>query len=143
MRHHPWLDSDHLLGHCYVCSPRRYDGLGMHFGPLRRDPSITGALLVADETVPHDADGLVPELVWGALDCPSYAPPLWSGPSSLLGRMRAEQLEPVPMGEPVVATGWLVAAEGRKHHTASALLAADGTLLARATAIWIRPRGAA
>jgi hypothetical protein len=49
----------------------------------------------------------------------------------------------VPLGEPIVATGWLLGAEGRKHHTASALLAADGTLLARARHVWVQPRGAA
>jgi hypothetical protein len=42
-----------------------------------------------------------------------------------------------------VAIGWLQQAEGNKHTTASALLDADGRLLARASHLWIRPRGAA
>ena len=49
----------------------------MHFGDLRGHDGVTAALLVADETVPHDADGVAPEIAWGALDCPSYVPALW------------------------------------------------------------------
>jgi hypothetical protein len=57
--------------------------------------------------------------------------------------MQAEVLEPIPVGEPIVATGWLLDADGRKHHTASALLSADGRLLARARHLWVQPRAAA
>jgi hypothetical protein len=57
--------------------------------------------------------------------------------------MQAEVLEPLPLGVPIVAIGWLQQAEGNKHTTASALLDADGRLLARASHLWIRPRGAA
>jgi hypothetical protein len=105
---------------------------------------MTAALLVADETVPHDARGLAPEIAWGALDCPSYVPALWHADfPSMLAWMQAEVLEPIPVGEPIVATGWHLSAEGRKHYTASALLDADGRLLARATHLWIRARAEA
>jgi hypothetical protein len=62
---------------------------------------------------------------------------------SLLARMHAELLAPIPIGEPIVAVGWLLEADGRKHHTASALLAADRRLLARARHLWVKPRAAA
>jgi hypothetical protein len=144
LRRHPWLHGHHPFSDCYVCGAGRHDGLGMHFGDLRGHDGITAALLVADETVPHDARGLAPEIVWGALDCPSYVPALWEADiPSLLARMQAEVLEPIPLGEPVVATGWLLGVDGRKHHTASALLSADGRLLARSRNLWIRPRAAA
>lgn len=144
LRRHPWLHGRHPFSDCYVCGAGRHDGLGLHFGDLRGHDGITAALLVADETVPHDARGLAPEIVWGALDCPSYVPALWQADvPSLLARMQAELLEPIPVGEPIVATGWLLGADGRKHHTASALLSADGRLLARARNLWIRPRAAA
>ena len=105
---------------------------------------MTAALLVADATIPHDERGLVPEIVWGALDCPSYVPEMWDADvPSLLARMRAELLEPIPIGEPIVAVGWLLGSEGRKTETASALLAADGRMLARARHLWIQPRAAA
>jgi hypothetical protein len=144
LRRHPWLTGRHPFSECYVCGAGRHDGLGLHFGDLRGHPGVTAALLVADETVPHDGRGLAPEIAWGALDCPSYVPALWDADiPSLLARMHAEVLEPIPLGEPVVATGWLLHAEGRKHYTASALLAADGRTLARASHLWIRPRAAA
>jgi hypothetical protein len=143
LRRHPWLHGRHPFSECYVCGAGRHDGLGLHFGDLRGHDGVTAALLVADETVPHDAAGLVPEIAWGALDCPSYVPALWDADiPSMLARMHAELLEPIPIGEPIVATGWLLGAEGRKHHTASALLAADGRLLARAQHLWVRPRAA-
>ena len=141
LRRHPWLHGRHPFSECYICGAGRHDGLGLHFGDLRGHEGVTAALLVADETVPHDAAGLVPEIAWGALDCPSYVPALWKADvPSLLARMHAELLEPIPIGEPIVATGWLLDVDGRKHHTASALLAADGRLLARARHLWIRPR---
>jgi hypothetical protein len=141
LRRHPWLNGRHPFSDCYVCGAGRHDGLGLHFGDLRGHPGVTAALLVADETVPHDARGLVPEIAWGALDCPSYVPALWEADvPSLLAWMHAEVLEPIPLGEPIVATGWLLGAEGRKHYTASALLSADGQLLARARHLWVRPR---
>jgi len=40
----------------------------------------------------------------------------------------------------VVAVGWGLGGEGRKHLSASALLTADGRMLARARALWIRLR---
>jgi hypothetical protein len=144
LRRHPWLRDRHPFSDCYVCGAGRHDGLGLHFGDLRGHSDVTAALLVADETVPHDGHGLAPEIVWGALDCPSYVPALWDADlPSLLAWMQAEVLEPIPLGEPIVATGWLIDADGRKHHTASALLAADGRLLARARHLWIRPRATA
>jgi hypothetical protein len=144
LRRHPWRSDRHPFNDCYVCGISRHDGLGMHFGDLPGEPTMTGALLIADATIPHDEHGLLPEIAWGALDCPSYVPAMWDADvASLLARMHAELLEPIPLGEPIVAVGWLLSAEGRKHHTASALLAADGRLLARAKHLWITPRAAA
>jgi hypothetical protein len=59
----------------------------------------------------------------------------------LLGRMaaRVDRL-PVP-GEPHVVVGWRVAEEGRKRNAGSALLTADGEVLARSRSTWIVPTG--
>jgi hypothetical protein len=144
LRRHPWRSARHPLSDCYVCGVGRHDGLGLHFGDLPGEPSMTAALLVADATIPHDEHGLLPEIVWGALDCPSYVPAMWDADAfSLLARMHGELLEPIPLGEPIVAVGWLLGADGRKHSTASALLSADGRVLARAKHLWVRPRAAA
>ena len=119
---------------CYVCAPARRDGLGVVFGPLAAHPGATAAVL--------DAGEIGPEIVWAALDCPSYTPPLWDHAlPSLLASMHAELLEPVPAGEPVAVVGWTLGSEGRKHRSATAILGADGRVLARAEALWIRVRG--
>jgi hypothetical protein len=145
LRRHPWLGArHHPFSDCYICGAGRHDGLGLHFGDLPREPTMTAALLVADATIPHDEGGLMPEIVWGALDCPSYVPAMWDADvPSLLARMHAELLEPIRLGEPVVAVGWMLGAEGRKTETASALLSADGRMLARARHLWVQPRAAA
>ena len=126
------------FGSCYVCARARADGLGVVFGPLPSDPALTGAVLHAGPDVPQRDGAVAPEIAWAALDCPSYTPPLWGRTPSLLARMRAELLEPVPAGEPVAVVGWSLGTEGRKHRSATAILGADGRTLARAEALWIR-----
>jgi hypothetical protein len=141
---HRWEGRPEQFADCYVCSPDRPDGLGVHFGPLPGRPELTAALLVADATVPHSGGAIAPEIAWAALDCPSYAPPLWAhAEPSLLARMTAELFEPIELGRPVVVVGWSLGEDGRKHTSASALLAADGRMLGRAEALWIRLRPAA
>ena len=121
---------------CWVCSPRE-DGLGVVFGPLAARPEMTGAVLYAGA-----GDALAPEVVWAALDCPSYTPALWgNGTPSLLASLRAELLAPVPAGQSLAVTGWTLGGEGRKHRSATAILGPDGRVLARAEALWIRIRG--
>jgi hypothetical protein len=141
MRHHPGHGRDGLLSDCYVCGSRRHDGLGIHFGPLAAHPGVTASVFLPDATVPNRNGVVAPDMVWAALDCPSYTPPLWDWDRpSVLARLAVERLDCIEVGEPVIATGWHVASEGRKHHTASALLSPDGDVLARASALWITLR---
>jgi len=130
-----------MFADCYVCSAGRRDGLGAHFGALPSHPDMTGAVVIADATVPHHDGGIAIETAWAALDCPSYTPPLWTAERpSLLAQMTAEVLEPMPLGEPVVVVGWTLSRDGRKHGSATALLSADGRTLARSRALWIELR---
>ena len=132
---------ENLAPGCFVCGSGRQNGLGVHFGPLAGHPGVTAAVFLPDATVPHRDGVVAPEMVWAALDCPSYTPPLWDWDRpSLLARLAVERLDCVVVGEPVVATGWHLASEGRKHHTASALLSTAGRVLARARALWITTR---
>lgn len=119
--------SAHPFPTCFVCGPDRSDG-------LRLFPGAVGKDVVAAPWVPLDED---PVMVWAALDCPSG----WSmdipGRPMVLGRMalRLDRL-PTPGAEHVVM-GWLVSTEGRKSLTGSALLTADGDVLAVARQTWI------
>lgn len=138
MRRHPGHNKRGLLSDCYVCGSERHDGLGIHFGPLHGHPGVTASVFLPDATVPSRNGCVAPDMVWAALDCPSYTPPLWDwNRPSLLARLAVERLDCVEVGEPTIALGWHIASEGRKHHTASALLGTDGRVLARGRALWI------
>jgi hypothetical protein len=142
MRHHFGWGDEHLLSHCFVCGPLRMkDGLGLTFGPLVAHPEVNAAVFIVDGSLPHVNGRAADELVWSALDCPSYAPAIVdSGKLAMLANLHAELLAPLPLGQPVVAVGWSLESEGRKHHTASALLGPGGSILARARALWISMR---
>jgi hypothetical protein len=138
----PWRGRPEVFQDCYVCSARRSDGLGVDFGRLPARPECTAAVLLAGEDAPNAAGILAPEVLWGALDCPSYVPALWNlDQPSMLAGMSAQLREPVRIGEPVVVVGWPLRSEGRKHHTASALLGVDGRVLARARVLWVTLSG--
>jgi hypothetical protein len=123
----------HAYNTCYVCGPKRDDGLRVYAGAVQGRPG----LLAAPWTPPAD---VTPELVWAALDCPSgWAVDDFQREGVLLGRMAAEiDRLPTP-GEPHVVVGWRIGEDGRKRYAGSALLTADGDVLARARSTWIVP----
>jgi hypothetical protein len=123
----------HAYNTCFVCGPGRTDGLRVYAGPVvDRD-----GLVASPWTPPQD---VVPELVWAALDCPSgWAVDDFQREGVLLGRM-ATEIDRLPTpGEPHVVIGWRVGEEGRKRFAGSALLTADGEVLARSHSTWIVP----
>jgi len=138
---HPGRERDHPFGACFVCGPERADGLQVCAGPLPAAQQVGASPFVAQEWLCED--GVVrPEFVWAVLDCPSYTPRMWRRERmSVLGRITAECLRDVRSGERLVAIGWDLESEGRKHTTASALLTDEGELVAGARAVWIELRG--
>ena len=138
---HPYRGQRKPLSDCFVCSPWREDsdGLGVCFGPLAGADGIGAAPFIADESVRSDQDPslVAAEIVWAVLDCPSFTPSLWPGGSYLLGRFAAAREREIAVGEQLAAVGWDLGSERRKHFTASALIDADGEVVARATATWI------
>jgi hypothetical protein len=121
----------HAYNTCFVCGPRREDGLRVYAGAVTGRPG----LVASPWTPPADVS---PELVWAALDCPSgWAVDDFQREGVLLGRMAAAiDLLPAP-GEPHVVLGWRIGEEGRKRFAGSALLTAEGETLARARSTWI------
>ena len=124
----------HAYNTCFVCGPKREDGLRVYAGPVEGRPGLLAAPWTPDEDVG-------PELVWAALDCPSgWAVDDFQREGVLLGRMAA-RIDRLPEpGEPHVVLGWRIGEDGRKRYAGSALLTADGEVLARARSTWLVPR---
>ena len=125
----------HAYPTCFTCGPARDDGLGIYAGPVEGRDGVVAATWTPAEEPAH-------EVVWAALDCPSgWAVDDFQREGVLLGRMaaRVDRL-PAP-GEPHVVLGWRVGEEGRKRYAGSALLTADGEVLARSRSTWIVPTG--
>jgi len=143
-RRHPGLGRRSALSDCFVCSPGRGrpgDGLRVSFGPVPGREDVSAAPFVPDRSL-AGSDGVVgSEFIWAALDCPSYPPSMWAtGRIALLGRLTVRREREVRVGERLVAVGWTVSAEGRKHLTRSALIDAGGEVVAAADAAWVEPR---
>lgn len=127
---------------CFVCGRAREDALGVFAG------EVEGRQVVASTWTPPEwtagADGAVrPEIVWSVLDCPTYfAAHVDEDLSvSFLVRFAARIDGPVAAGQEHVVIGWPIEAEGRKRRAGSAVLTADGELLAVADALLVEARG--
>jgi len=135
--------SRHPFPTCVICGPAREPGDGYRLFPGRlADGELFAAAWTPDRSL-ADADGLVrPECVWGALDCPTSAPiaNFGEGPPAVLARLTACVEAPVVAGRGHALVSWPLEVEGRKRHAGVALFDADGSLLARARALWIELR---
>jgi hypothetical protein len=129
--------ADHPFPTCFVCGPDRKPGDGLRIFPGRLEGSAVVAAPWAPDESLAGAGGLVePRHVWAALDCPSYFG-LDDAPMALLGRLTA-RIDRLPeIGERLVAIGWPMGVEGRKHFAGSALRDADGDDIAAAQSTWI------
>jgi hypothetical protein len=123
----------HAYNTCFVCGPRREDGLRVYAGPVDGRPG----LVASPWRPPEDVR---PELVWAALDCPSgWAVDDFQREGVVLGRMAAEVTRLPEPGDEHVVMGWRVGEDGRKRFAGSALLTPGGEVLARARSTWIVP----
>ena len=138
--------ADHPFPRCFVCGPARAAGDGLRIAPAPVPGA--GGIVAAPWTPPADvadARGHVdPAILWAALDCPGYFACVGAGPLRplLLGRMTAAVEAPVRASEPCVIVAWPLSRAGRRHEAATALLDANGRLLARSSQVWIAPREA-
>ena len=132
---------DHPFPTCFVCGPRRDDGLRLFPGPVADGvvaATWTPPAGMADPTL----GGIRHEYVWAALDCPgAWALMQTDEAPIVLGRLAVRIHRPVRAGRPHVVVGWRAGPrEGRKHYAGTALYDAAGTLLATGTATWIALR---
>jgi hypothetical protein len=130
----------HPFPECFVCGPDRPPGDGLRLFPGRIPKSgLVATPWVPDGSVADQTGSVAKRVVWAALDCPSYFAIL-SEPPALLASLTAEVTRRPEIGEQVVAIGWHVRSKGRKHWCGSAVVAAEGDLLARAASLWIEPK---
>jgi hypothetical protein len=115
---HPGLGLRHVLSDCVVCGPERADGFRLSTGPLDDAPEVGAAVFRPDASLAGPDGVLPPEVLWAALDCPSFTPGMWrrylgSGTLVLLGRLTATLERSASAGDTLVALGWETAADGR------------------------------
>lgn len=127
---------------CFVCGRAREDALGVFAG------RVDGRDLVASTWTPpewtaDDRGEVRPEIVWSVLDCPTYFAAHLEDELSLSFLVRfAVRLDgPVVAGREHVVVAWPIEAEGRKRRAGSAVLDADGAVLAVADALLVEARG--
>ena len=132
---------DGLFARCFVCGPAREDGFGVFAG------EVEGRELVASPWTPPawtagEDDTVRPEFVWSVLDCPTYFAAHIGRELTVafLANFAARIDAPVTAGEEHVVIAWPVELDGRKLNAGSAVLSADGQVLARARALLIAAR---
>ncbi|MFJ3722517.1 hypothetical protein ACIPYQ_08060 [Streptomyces sp. NPDC090045] len=136
-------DSFTGVGHpfptCFVCGPERAEGgLALRPGAVEGKPDTVACLWTPGPGLADEQGVVLPEIVWSALDCPGG----WTTDPvrrpRLLGRMSA-QIDELPVaGREYVVVGRLVHTEERTTTNLTALYdAAEGRLLAHASALWI------
>jgi hypothetical protein len=128
----------HLLPECFVCGPHRAhgDGLRIFTGPVDGKEIVAAPWTPAAEFA--DKRGKVrSEILWAALDCPSYFALRQPHVLALLGRMKAHIIKVPDVETQLIAAAWCTGHEGRKYFADSALFDSNGTLLAKAQTIWI------
>jgi hypothetical protein len=155
--------SDGVFDHCFVCGRARPDGFGVFSGPLedgrqaahtevgeddRYDERHSVDDIVASPWTPPswaaDSDGKVrPEFVWSTLDCPGYFALHGTDLEvAYLVRQQVEIITPLRTGVEYVVVGRALERSGRKGLAATAILDADGEVLAHGECLLVVPRAA-
>ena len=131
----------HSYPGCFVCGPERAIGDGLRiFAGAVPDRRVVAAPWIPNESVADDDGFVLPEVLWAALDCPSWFAHAAFEPFEgrpLLGRLAAEILERPRAGDRVVSVAWPSSRDGRKIYSGAALFSETGTLLARSRATWL------
>jgi hypothetical protein len=136
--------SRHPFPGCFVCGPERHAGDGLCIFPGRvPDRELVAAAWIPDVSV-CDATGHVrPEVLWAALDCPSWFGVLEFESKvdfALLGQLTARILRRPLLNEPCVVLGWSRGRDGRKLYGGAALYTSSGELLGSSDAVWVAPK---
>jgi hypothetical protein len=151
--------ADGFFDHCFVCGRDRHDGFCVFAGPIVADALRSSSRLSSDGdenrelagvvastwTPPEwsaDEDGAVrPEFVWAALDCPGYfALHGADGSLAFLARQQSTIKVRPRVGVEYVVVGMPLERSGRKGLAATAVIDAEGEVLANAEMVVVQPR---
>jgi hypothetical protein len=142
-KRYPWVEG-HPYPTCFVCGGGRAAGDGLRIFPgAVKGRTIAAAPFVPDRSLVDEAGRVRAEIVWAALDCPSWFGMHCFHPfqgSVLLGRLAARVDERPHADDRCICVGWFLEREGRKMHCGSALYTEAGALLAVGKATWIALR---
>lgn len=126
---------------CFVCSPEREAGDGLHItpGPVEGREELLASPWDTSATLPLEAGAVSPDIVWAALDCPGGVAVILMPDAGLcvLGRLTAQIHAPVLPETSYVAIGWPTERDGRKIGAGTAIFTPDGELVAASKATWI------
>jgi hypothetical protein len=134
--------SGHPFPGCFVCGPERQPGDGLRSRVNGR--AIVAAPWLPDVTICDNSGSVLPEVLWAALDCPSWFGLLEFEPDAtvaLLGQLSAHVLRRPQLAEPCVVIGWRRGRDGRKLYGGAAVFTAAGELLGSSNAVWIELKG--
>lgn len=128
----------HPFPTCFVCGTERPGtGLSLRPGPVGERPFTVACTWTPAPSV-AGVDGTVPaEIVWSALDCPGGWTTDPVKQPRLLGRMTAEISALPQVGRTCVVVARLEETKERTAVNTTALYDGDGTLLAKASVLWI------
>lgn len=131
----------HPFPACFVCGPQRAEGDGLRIFPTPiPERKLVAAPWIPNKNLATETGKIKPEYIWAALDCPGGVAAVAAKPRPiLLGQLTAAIVNPVQSGEQCIIIGWLIATEGRKHITGTAVFSESGRLYARGKAVWIEP----
>jgi hypothetical protein len=122
--------ANHPFPTCFVCGPRRPDDDGLKIFPGRLADGRTAAPFL----VP---DGVTPDLIWAALDCPGGWAVPQEGRPYVLGRC-AVRIDALPEpGDRCVVMGEMTGSDGRKAFARTALYSPAGEAIAISHSVWI------
>lgn len=132
--------TNHSLPTCFVCGPQRASGEGLRIfpGKTTAKSGTVASVWQLDEAQAQE-DGIISsEYLWSALDCPGYFAVQEKAGFALLGAFSVQIYKPILLSmQQVVAMGWPLTSDGRKHSAGTALLSDSGVMLAQGLATWI------
>lgn len=127
---------------CFVCGRARHagDGLCLFSQRIEGHDGLIGVPWHLHQNFAREDGTIDPVFIWSALDCPGYFACAY-GEAALLGRLTAEIFKPLRAGGEAMVFGWSKddpnAPPSRKRRCGTAVVDADGELVAKAEGLWI------